>query len=105
MFAVFKAGNSQYKVHENDELKIEKIDGDSGTEVHFDQILVIGSDKKTCIIGTPFVKGAAIKAEIIAQTRDKKILVFKKQRRQNYRRKNGHRQEITHIKIKQIVTN
>lgn len=104
MFAVFKSGNTQHKVHENDELKIEKIEGDQGSEIEFDKVLVIGSGDKLSLIGTPFVKGATIKAEITAQTKDKKVIVFKKQRRQNHRRKNGHRQEITCIKIKQIIT-
>lgn len=102
MFAVFKAGNSQYKVQENDEIKIDKIEGEVGTKIEFDQVLLIGSDKKTCMVGTPYVKGVSIEAEILGTTRDKKVLVFKKRRRKNYRRMAGHRQDVTHIKINKI---
>ena len=105
MYAIIKTGNRQFKVSENDEIKIEKIDAEPGTLISFDNVLLIGNDKKTCLVGTPFVKSASVSAEVIAQARDKKILVFKKQRRQNHRRKNGHRQNVTHVKIKQIITN
>lgn len=102
MFAVIKTGGKQYKVKENDEIKIEKLDGEAGSEVFFNEVLSIGADQKTFIIGTPFIKGATVKAEIIDQARDRKIIIFKKKRRQNYRRKNGHRQDLTHVKIKEI---
>jgi large subunit ribosomal protein L21 len=102
MFAVVKTGSKQYKVQKNDILKIEKIDGEPGTEVKLDQILMVGEGAKNIIIGTPMVIGATITAEILSQSRDKKIIIFKKQRRQHYRRKNGHRQSITHLVIKDI---
>lgn len=105
MFAVFKSGNAQYKVQEKDELKIEKIEGEAGSKVNFDEILLLGSDKKTCLVGTPFVKGAVIEAEIISTHKDDKVLVFKRKRRKNYRRMHGHRQEVTHIKINKITKN
>ncbi len=102
MFAVIKSGGKQYKVAKNSILRVEKLAGDSGAEVIFDEILMLGSNDKEAIIGSPLVKGATVTAEIIKQAREDKIIVFKKQRRQNYRRKNGHRQYMTHVKIKDI---
>lgn len=103
MFAVFKSGNRQYKVKENDVIKIETVTEKNGSEILFDQVLAIGSDKKTFMVGTPFVKGAEIRAEIIESFREKKVLVFKKKRRKNYRRLNGHRQNMMHVMIKEIT--
>ncbi len=103
MFAVIKAGGKQYKVGRNSIIKVEKIDGERGLKIQFDQILVIGEDSKPCFIGTPIVKGAVVTAEITNQFKDDKIIVFKKKRRQNYRRKAGHRQELTELKILDIT--
>ena len=96
MFAIFKTGGKQYKVQNNDIIKVEKLDADK--EIVFDEVLMAG-DK----IGAPVVEGAKVKAEILEQIRDKKIIVFKKKRRHSYRRKQGHRQYMTVIKIKEIV--
>ncbi len=95
MYAIFQTGGKQYRVQEGDIVKVEKLDA-NGT-VEFDQVLMAG-DK----VGNPFIDGAKIVAEVIEQTRDDKILVFKKKRRQNYRRTAGHRQFITVLKIKSI---
>lgn len=103
MFAVIKTGGKQYKVEPNNILKIEKIEGEPGSQVKFEEILMIGDFTKPSVIGTPIVKGAAVTAEILDQFKDDKIIVFKKKRRQNYRRKNGHRQEVTRIKILDIT--
>lgn len=97
MYAVIKTGGKQYKVASGDVLKIEKIVGEAGQEVVFNEVLAIDET-----IGTPFVAGASVKATVIKQARDAKIIVFKKKRRQNYRRKNGHRQSITLVKITDI---
>lgn len=102
MFAVIKTGGKQYKVTKNYVLRIEKIEGELGSQVEFSDVLMIGETAKPSIIGSPIVKGASVTAEIVGQMRDKKILVFKKKRRQNYRRKHGHRQDITQVKILDI---
>ncbi|XVN42067.1 MAG: 50S ribosomal protein L21 [Candidatus Rickettsia vulgarisii] len=103
MFAVVKTGGKQYKVGKDSVIKVEKIDGEKGSKVELNQILMIGEDSKPSFIGTPMVKGALVTAEITNQFRDSKIIVFKKKRRQNYRRKAGHRQELTELKILDIT--
>ena len=94
MFAVIKTGGKQYKVTSGDVLKVEKLNAAEGSEVIFDEVLAL--DEK---IGKPFVKGASVKATVLKQAKDSKVIIFKKKRRQNYRRKNGHRQQITLVKI------
>ena len=96
MFAIFKTGGKQYKVQKNEVLTVEKLDADK--EVVFEDVLMAG-DK----VGSPVVAGAKVKAEILDQIRDDKVIVFKKKRRQNYRRKQGHRQCLTVIKITDII--
>ncbi|MBO4294533.1 MAG: 50S ribosomal protein L21 [Alphaproteobacteria bacterium] len=94
MFAVIKTGGKQYKVTTGDVVKVEKLNAAEGSEVIFDEVLAL--DEK---IGKPFVKGASVKATVLKQAKDAKVIIFKKKRRQNYRRKNGHRQQITLVKI------
>jgi len=94
MYAVIKTGGKQYKVTTNDVIKIEKIAGDAGSEVIFNEVLAMGET-----VGTPLVSGASVKGTVVKQAKDEKVIVFKKKRRQNYRRKNGHRQNITIVKI------
>ena len=94
-FAIFQTGGKQYRVSEGDIVKVEKLNATG--EVNFDQVLMV-ADK----VGNPFVEGAKVVAEVVEQTRDDKVLVFKKKRRQNYRRTAGHRQFITVLKIKSI---
>ncbi|MCR5506415.1 MAG: 50S ribosomal protein L21 [bacterium] len=96
MFAIFKTGGKQYKVQKGETLTVEKLDADK--EVVFEEVLMAG-DK----VGTPLVAGAKVKAEVVDQIRDDKVIVFKKKRRQNYRRKQGHRQYLTVIKITDII--
>jgi len=103
MFAVIQTGGKQYKVAKNSVIKIEKIEGAPGAKIEFNQILMIGEDSKTSVIGTPIVKGALVTAEIMEQVRANKIIIFKKKRRQNYRRKAGHKQELTELKIIEIT--
>jgi large subunit ribosomal protein L21 len=105
MFAVLKTGGKQYKVAKNSIIKVEKIDGVLGAQIELDQILMIGEVSKPSFVGMPFVKNAIVKAEILSQSKSAKVLVFKKKRRQNYRRMRGHRQELTELKILDIVKN
>ena len=101
MFAVIRTGGKQYKVQKDDTIKVEKLEGEAGASVDLNEVLFIGGDK-TAQMGTPLVKGASVKAEIIAQDRLDKVVIFKKKRRQNYRRKKGHRQNVTVLRIKDI---
>lgn len=103
MFAVVKTGGKQYKVARNSVIKVEKIEGTLGSKVELDQVLMLGESSKASFIGTPIVKGVKVTAEITNQFRDDKIIIFKKKRRQNYRRKSGHRQSLTELKILDIV--
>ena len=97
MFAVIQTGGKQYRVAQGDRLRVEKLIGDVGSAVTFDKVLLLGGGAVK--VGTPHVTGASVSAEIVAQGRDKKIIVFKFRRRKNYCRKNGHRQPYTELKI------
>lgn len=101
MFAVIKTGGKQYKVQKDDKLLVEKLDAQEGEKIKIDQVLMI-ADGKTSKIGAPVVAGAIVEAKVVTQTRGPKITIFKKKRRQNYRRKNGHRQDLTMIQITEI---
>lgn len=103
MFAVIKTGGKQYTVSPDDILKIEKLEGEEGDIVLFDNVLMVGGDDET-IVGAPLVEGASVSAEIVAQGRGRKIIIFKKRRRQNSRRRNGHRQHFTSVKITDVLT-
>ncbi|MEM8772582.1 MAG: 50S ribosomal protein L21 [Pseudomonadota bacterium] len=104
MYAVVKTGGKQYRVSENDTLKVERLAGDAGEIVTLNSVLMVG-DGGDVTVGEPLVDGAAVAAEIVEHARDKKIIVFKKRRRQNYRRKAGHRQHYTLLKVTEILTN
>ncbi len=97
MYAVIKTGGKQYRVTEGQKLRVERLPGNPGDAVSFDQVLLLGGDSPK--IGQPLVKGASVTAEILGQNRAKKIIVFKLRRRKNYRRKQGHRQPYTELKI------
>ena len=97
MYAVIKTGGKQYRVAEGQKLRVEKLAGSAGDKLTFDEVLLVGGDSPK--IGQPLVKGASVAAEIVGQDRGKKIVVFKFKRRKNYRRKNGHRQPYTELKI------
>jgi large subunit ribosomal protein L21 len=103
MYAVLKSGGKQYKVEEGQVLRLEKLHGDVGSAIKFDQILMVG-DGEDIQIGQPLVDGASVEGHIIDQGRAKKIIVFKYKRRKRYRRKLGHRQEFTAIQIDSILT-
>jgi len=102
MFAIVRTGGKQVKVQKNDVVSVEKLDTEVGKEIIFDQILMIGDEAKTTV-GQPFVEKAQVKATVEDHTRTKKVIVFKKKRRQNYRRKKGHRQHQTVLKITDIL--
>jgi len=103
MFAVIKTGGKQYKVAANDIIEIEKINAEAGDAISFDNVLMVGTGADVTI-GTPLVEGATVAAELVEQTRAKKIIVFKKRRRQKYRRKAGHRQDLSVVRITGIIT-
>ena len=102
MCAVIKTGGKQYRVAANDVVTIEKLDAETGSTIEFNEILVIGegADAK---FGAPFVKGATVKAEVVEHNRGKKVLSFKKRRRQNSKRIRGHRQHHTVVRITDIL--
>jgi len=100
-YAVIRTGGKQYRVEPGDVIRVEKLDGDAGAEVEFKEVLATG-DGSTVRIGTPLVDGAAVKGQVVQQGRAKKILVYKKKRRKNYRRRQGHRQYFTAVKVTQI---
>ena len=100
MYAVIKTGGKQYRVNEGDTLRVEKLAGAVGDSLDFDQVLMIGGDKVA--VGRPFVSGAKVSAQILRQDRARKVIVYKFRRRKNYRRKNGHRQPFTELKVTAI---
>jgi large subunit ribosomal protein L21 len=102
MFAVIKTGGKQYRVAADDLLQVEKIKGEPGEIVQFGEVLVVGGEPAT--IGTPTIEGASVAAEVVEQGRGPKVIAFKKRRRKNSRRKRGHRQEFTLVRITEILT-
>ena len=102
MFAVIKTGGRQYRVVPDDVLEIGKIAGDVGTIVQLGEVLVVGGD--TPVLGLPTVSGASVAAEVLDHKRGPKVIAFKKRRRKNSRRKRGYRDEITVIRITEILT-
>ncbi len=99
-YAVIQTGGKQYRVQPGDHLRVEKLAGEKGGKITFDKVLFVGGDAPR--IGKPFVAGVKVLADIVAQDRAKKIIVFKLRRRKNYRRKYGHRQPFTEIRIASI---
>ncbi len=102
MFAVIKTGGKQYRVTKDDMIVVETVAGEPGSTVRFEDVLMIGDDGKAPSVGTPFLEQAAVFAEVVQQTRGDKIIVFKKKRRTGYRRKHGHRQALTVLRITDI---
>jgi large subunit ribosomal protein L21 len=102
MFAVIKSGGKQYKVAKNDVIRVEKLDAEAGASIDLNEVLMVGDDKSQTV-GVPLVDGASVSATVLEQMRDRKIIIFKKKRRQNYRRKNGHRQHLTVLRIDDIL--
>ena len=99
-FAVIRTGGKQYRVEPGTLIRVEKLDGDVGAAVEFNEVLLAAGD--AIRIGTPLVEGAIVRGEIVAHARDTKVLIFKKKRRKNYRRRRGHRQSLTTVKVTEI---
>jgi len=102
MFAVIRTGGKQYRVATEDVIKVEKVKGDPGEIVQFGEVLVVGGDDVT--LGEPTIAGASVAAEVLEQGRGAKVIAFKKRRRKNSRRKRGHRQEFTLLRVTEILT-
>jgi large subunit ribosomal protein L21 len=102
MFAIIKTGGKQYRVAKNDKLVVEKLAGEVGSVIQLGSVLMIGKDGKEPTIGAPVVEKAAVFAEVIEQGKADKVIIFKKKRRQNYRRTKGHRQEQTILRIVEV---
>ena len=102
MFAVLSAGGKQYKVSQGDLIEVEKLEGNTGDTVTLDQVLMIGEGENVQV-GSPYVSGCKVTGEVVEQGKGAKIIVFKKKRRKGYRRKNGHRQLFTQLKITTIT--
>ncbi|WP_306258618.1 50S ribosomal protein L21 [Pararhizobium sp. IMCC21322] len=103
MFAVIKTGGKQYRVAADDEITIERLAGEAGETIEFKEVLMVGGADAP-LIGAPTVDGASVVAEIVRQARGDKIIIFKKRRRQNSRRRNGHRQDLTIVRVTDILT-
>ena len=103
MIAVIKTGGKQYAVKAGQILKVEKLDGEKGDSVSFDNVLAV-TDSSNHTIGNPLIKGASVEAKILDQIRDKKIIVFKKRRRKNSQSTQGHRQDLTVLQIESIMS-
>ncbi len=100
MYAVIATGGKQYRVSEGDVVRVEKLDAAVGDSVKFEEVLAIGGDKMN--VGTPFVEGASVEGEVVAQDRARKVIVYKYKPKRGYHRKNGHRQPYTELKITKI---
>tara|TARA_R110002094_G_scaffold139545_1_gene130657 strand:- start:781 stop:1143 length:363 start_codon:yes stop_codon:yes gene_type:complete len=103
MFAVIRTGGKQYRVAKDDVIKVEKLGGEAGDKVDLTDVLMVGGEGTDTKVGAPLISGASVKAEIVEQGRSRKITVFKKKRRHNYRRTAGHRQHETLLKITDIA--
>jgi large subunit ribosomal protein L21 len=102
MYAVIKTGGKQYRVSEGDVIRVEKLEAEEGTTVNFDKVLAVG-EGDSVKVGAPYVDGGSVTATVQAQGRDKKITVIKFRRRKHYRRKQGHRQSFTELKITAVA--
>ena len=102
MYAVIKTGGKQYRVAQNDLVEIERLPGEKGATVEFSDVLMLGGDG-AAKVGAPFIKGAMVTGELVDQTRGPKLIAFKKRRRKNSRRKIGHRQDLTLVRITSIT--
>jgi large subunit ribosomal protein L21 len=103
MYAVFRTGGKQFRAEPGGRIRVPSLDVDEGESVTFDEVLLT-SDGADVSVGTPTLDGASIKAEVVAHGRDDKVIVFKRKRRKGYRRKQGHRQGFTEIRVEEIVT-
>jgi large subunit ribosomal protein L21 len=104
MFAVIKTGGKQYSVKADDTITVMTLAGEPGDAVTFDNVLLLGGGDGAPTVGAPFVEGASVAGEIVGQKRGPKVIAFKKRRRQNSKRKRGHRQDLTLVRITRLVT-
>jgi large subunit ribosomal protein L21 len=101
MYAVVKTGGKQYRIAAGETIHVEKLDGDAGQPVELDEVLLL-ADGEDVVLGRPFIEGAKVRAEIVDQGKDRKVIIFKYRRRKRYRRKTGHRQPHTILRIHEI---
>lgn len=101
-YAVIRTGGKQYRVEPGALVRVEKLDGEVGAAVEFADVLLAAADG-TIRIGQPLVEGARVRGEIVEQGRSRKVLIFKKKRRKNYRRRRGHRQSVTTVRVTEIA--
>jgi len=101
-YAVIRTGGKQYRVAPGDVVRVERLGGDVGAAVEFTEVLLTAGEGAVRV-GTPLVEGAHVRGEIVAQGRDRKVLVYKKKRRKNYRRRRGHRQSVTTVRVTEIA--
>ena len=101
MYAIIATGGKQYKVQEGDVIKVEKLGAEAGSEVTFDQVLLVSDNEVK--VGTPTVEGASVKATVVAEGKGKKVIVYRYKRKTGYHKKNGHRQPYTQVKIDKII--
>ena len=102
MYAVIKTGGKQYRVAKNDVIKVEKLEAEAGSSVDFGEVLLVGGDGEPKV-GTPLIDGAKVTAEVLEQIKGDMVVIFKKKRRKNFRRKRGHRQLLTVLRITDIA--
>lgn len=103
MYAVFQTGGKQFRAEPGSKLRIPSLQAEPGDKVTFDQVLLAGGEGDDVQVGTPIVEGATVTAEVLRHARDKKVIVFKRKRRKQYRRKQGHRQGFTEIRIDAVA--
>lgn len=103
MYAVFRTGGKQFRAEPGVRIRIPSLDVEPGDSVVFDQVLLAGDGEETVQVGTPTVDGASVKAEVLRHGRGEKVIVFKRKRRKGYRRKQGHRQDFTEIRVDEVA--
>jgi large subunit ribosomal protein L21 len=104
MYAVFETGGKQFRAEPGLRVRIPALAAEEGSTVTFDRVLMTGGDDRDPEVGTPTVDGAAVRAEVLAHGKDEKLIIFKRKRRKGYRKKQGHRQKFTEVRIDEIVT-
>jgi large subunit ribosomal protein L21 len=102
MYAVFRTGGKQFRAQAGERLKVPSLEAEAGENVTFEEVLLV-SEGDAVTLGTPVVEGATVKAEVVGHGRGKKVIVFKRKRRKGYRKKQGHRQDYTEIRVEEII--
>ncbi len=103
MYAVFETGGKQFRAEPGARLRVPSLDAEPGEAVTFDHVLLAGDGEEQVVVGTPTVEGAVVKAEVLRHGRGDKVIVFKRKRRKGYRKKQGHRQNFTEIRIQEVA--